>query len=134
MNIHKNSCNQPAQNVHQIRKYSQFDKYRRSSRQKNQGRYHNQAQYNQKSKDVCKNCGKYRHKTMSECPAKGVKCHKCSRLDHYAKVCRSGKYQSVHAVSGESAIKSEHSESDNDDFYVYTVNDLFSHLTKHLLQ
>lgn len=37
----------------------------------------------------CSYCGGH-HPTRQKCPALGVQCHKCGRLNHFARVCRSG--------------------------------------------
>ena len=37
----------------------------------------------------CGNCGRYAHSNGVICPARGVECKKCVRINHYAKVCRS---------------------------------------------
>lgn len=38
----------------------------------------------------CFNCGFGDCSGGQRCPARGVKCHNCGKLNHYAKVCRSG--------------------------------------------
>ena len=62
---------------------------------------------------------------------KEKKCHKCSKYDHFSKVCRSVK--SVHEVnSGHVSLSDNYldysSDSDDDEqsFYVHTVNTLTS--------
>lgn len=44
------------------------------------------------SKDVCGNCGgKHDFSQKSSCPAHGTKCRECGKLNHWRKMCRSGK-------------------------------------------
>ena len=38
----------------------------------------------------CRNCG-YRHARYATCAAQGQKCKLCGKLNHFAKVCQSGK-------------------------------------------
>ena len=37
----------------------------------------------------CNNCGLNRHKTDNKCPAHDKECNNCSKMNHYARVCRS---------------------------------------------
>ena len=49
-------------------------------------------------KKKCKNCGgRYPHE--KRCPAQGVECHNCGRLNHYAKCCLSNKVKSQKSVT-----------------------------------
>ena len=43
--------------------------------------------------DRCRNCG-LQHGRDS-CPARGRKCHKCHRMNHFAKLCRSGQVSTI---------------------------------------
>ena len=85
---------------------------------------------NTAQRGVCSNCGgEWPHKT-GICPAKGKECRKCSKLNHFARVCRSGqdrgRWQGRHEskdirplyVSGNNT-ETESSDSDN---YCYAVN------------
>lgn len=38
----------------------------------------------QRRNNTCTRCGRERHKTVSDCPAMGRKCNKCSKLNHFA--------------------------------------------------
>ena len=69
----------------------------------------------------CDYCGNKTHRTKTECPAYGKQCHKCSKYNHFAKLCKSSK--SVHEVSGEQLnYDSDYSDDGNtDSFYVHTV-------------
>jgi len=60
----------------------------------------------QKQEEIvnCRNCGG-NHKKM-KCPAFGQKCHNCSKVNHYASVCRGKK--KIHSV------EEEEKEDDND--------------------
>ncbi len=49
-----------------------------------------------KSSSTCGNCGEPRHKSMSECRAKGTQCRKCGKIGHWKKVCRSQKKKADH--------------------------------------
>ena len=49
----------------------------------------------------CCNCGNDKHTSKNDCPAKGQTCHKCGKLDHFAKVCKSG--HTVHELSEDAA-------------------------------
>ena len=53
----------------------------------------------------CTGCGGDWHQSRQQCPAWGKKCHKCSKLHHFGRVCRS---KGVHHV-GESTEDLEHS-------------------------
>lgn len=46
-------------------------------------------------KPICPNCG-YKHTKKEKCPARGKTCKLCSKRNHFAKVCRSGR--KVHEV------------------------------------
>ena len=39
----------------------------------------------------CQNCRYNKHTNMSQCPAKGKLCHKCSNYNHFANLCKSVK-------------------------------------------
>ena len=47
----------------------------------------------------CQYCSNKLHKHKTECPAYGKQCHKCSKYNHFAKLCKSVK--SVHEVTSE---------------------------------
>ena len=75
----------------------------------------------------CQNCGNHKHSNMGQCPAKGKLCHKCSKYNHFAKVCKSVKL--VHEVvncENYSDNYSDYSDSDEQEFYVHTVNSFSS--------
>ena len=61
----------------------------------------------------CRNCGMVHR---SKCPASGVKCHKCQKLNHFARCCRSKPNNVKHIKQSESE-----SESDSHEFTVGTV-------------
>ena len=72
-------------------------------------------------------CG-YMHGSNVECPAKGKKCLKCSKLNQFAKVCKSReKRKSVQYVfeceSGDEAqIKETDPGSEDEMFYVGCID------------
>jgi len=41
------------------------------------------------TKSNCGNCGKPTHKDKSNCPARNDKCHKCQKVGHWSRLCRS---------------------------------------------
>lgn len=47
----------------------------------------------------CGYCGGKIHRDNEQCPARGKQCGKCGKLNHFAKVCKSGRGKSVHTVS-----------------------------------
>lgn len=72
----------------------------------------------------CDYCGNNKHKNKTDCPAYGKQCHKCSKYNHFAKLCKSSK--SVHEINEEQCTHLDY-ESDNfdddtlDHFFVHTV-------------
>ncbi len=44
---------------------------------------------NNNSGEKCNYCGRKKHKSPDDCPAKGSECANCHKKDHWAKVCRS---------------------------------------------
>ena len=40
--------------------------------------------------EKCWNCGRFKHSSMKDCPAKDEICVKCKRKGHFIKVCRDG--------------------------------------------
>ena len=85
----------------------------------------------QKQEQKCQYCGNNKHSDRRMCPAKGKQCHKCSKYDHFSKVCRSVK--SVHEVNSGHVSYSDNypdysSDSDDDaqSLYVHTVNTFLS--------
>lgn len=63
---------------------------------------------------ICGQCGNTH--SQGKCPAKGAKCHKCGRINHFSKMCRT---KNIHSISQDQ----QNSDSDDSqDFFVYTVN------------
>lgn len=60
----------------------------------------NQTQRNFK----CYKCGSLSYHGSENCPANGVKCHKCNRNGHYARVCRQKKVNEVSMEDAESYL------------------------------
>lgn len=70
------------------------DRQRNNYRNDNYGNYQaanvNRNGNRRVSFQMCKNCGEYtNHKFRSQCKAFGKTCSNCSKLNHFAKVCRS---------------------------------------------
>ena len=81
--------------------------------QGNHGPSHGPSQQRQQfsRSTTCRNCGgRYPHRPGRDCPAKGIVCHNCGKLNHFAKHCLSKPRQqteskpspSVHAINTES--------------------------------
>lgn len=47
----------------------------------------------------CGFCGRYRHKDLAECPARGSSCSSCGKRNHWAKVCRSKQRPKLNAIT-----------------------------------
>ena len=58
----------------------------------------------QKSHKECYNCGKSPLHKREDCPAKQAKCHKCQKIGHFARVCKS---KSVNHVENENEFRNE---------------------------
>ena len=43
----------------------------------------------QQEGDICGNCGNWPHQNGERCPARGVECFRCHRLNHFGSMCRS---------------------------------------------
>ena len=67
----------------------------------------------------CKKCG-YTHEKM-KCPAYGKKCRNCSKLNHFAKMC---KKQQVHALDGNNQ---NDSDSEYEQYFVESLENSSSH-------
>lgn len=80
--------------------YSQTNKYSNSHQEKQK-----------KNPKQCGNCGT-RH-PYGSCPAKGQQCNKCSKFNHYARVCRSSEVN-AHAVTSNVASNYESDSHDSD--------------------
>ena len=59
--------------------------------------------------NMCRNCGGEWPHTNNPCPAKNKECRKCKKLNHFARVCRSGPKESP----GQSTAKLSQSRGDN---------------------
>ncbi|KAM3965048.1 uncharacterized protein ACR2FA_000944 [Aphomia sociella] len=57
----------------------------------------NKVRTYKRNADKCWFCGKDRHQ-REHCPANKVTCHKCKRMGHFAKLCRSRAMRMVEAV------------------------------------
>ena len=77
---------------------------------------HTQSRYDEKSKipntnmKTCRNCGRDSH-PKDDCPAKGIQCHFCSKVGHYARVCLSKNKHKRHVHGIGTASNSETSFS-----------------------
>ena len=107
--------------------------YTSAEQQPKQGYYNNnqrerfkrpEATRSESNGSNCARCGRREHTSTEECPAQGVKCVKCGKLNHYARVCRSGSraefagakshfdaYKSRARTSGHSGANSHNSTS-----------------------
>ncbi|MEW8548052.1 MAG: RNase H-like domain-containing protein [Candidatus Thiodiazotropha sp.] len=79
----------------------------------------------------CDYCGNNKHKSKTDCPAYGKQCHKCSKYNHFAKICKSTK--SVHEISCEKCDQLDYESDVYDDdtldnFFVHTVGQTSSQL------
>lgn len=45
--------------------------------------------------NLCGKCGRSHSTSTESCPAKGMKCYKCDKLNHFASVCRTVKKKST---------------------------------------
>ena len=61
----------------------------------------------------CGNCGYNHPRDRDKCPAKGQKCGKCHKLNHFAGVCRSSK-KKIHTV--------EEDPDESESFYIDTID------------
>ena len=59
--------------------------------------------------NLCRNCGGEWPHTNNSCPAKNKECRKCKKLNHFARVCRSGIVESP----GQSTTKQSQSRDNN---------------------
>ncbi|KAI8514170.1 hypothetical protein Bbelb_084940 [Branchiostoma belcheri] len=66
------------------------------------------------TKTTCRNCGGIFPHGPQGCPARNQKCLFCSKLNHFAKVCRAKRERRVHRIKEEDV-------SNSDDEYTFTV-------------
>ena len=67
----------------------------------------------------CFNCGKEGHIARdASCPAKGHRCSKCQKQNHFEDVCRSSKRKAANFVFNE-----EYEEEDRDDYLAFNITD-----------
>ena len=74
--------------------------------------------------DSCGNCGG--HHQPGSCPAKGKKCNKCKKYNHFARVCRQSQRVNAHAVTSDAGCYKYDSDSSESDFFVDSVNSVCS--------
>ena len=82
--------------------------------------------------NMCRNCGGEWPHTNSPCPARNKECRKCKKLNHFARVCRSGIVESPgqstakQSQSRDNSIRpvnlKETSSESSDSEYCYAVN------------
>ena len=68
--------------------------------------------------DSCGRCGYVHTSKQNQCPAVGQKCHKCGKINHFAKVCKNSQKTEVNTVE-------ENETDDDEDFYVYSMESNF---------
>ena len=67
----------------------------------------------------CFNCGKEGHIARdANCPAKGHRCSKCQKQNHFEDVCRSSKRKAANFLFNE-----EYEEEDRDDYLAFNITD-----------
>jgi hypothetical protein len=91
----------------------------------NTAKYKSTKQRKQEKKSTtCFNCGKVWPHTDRPCPAKDKECHKCQKIGHFAKVCKSEKQ--ISRPQKENSRKHEFNSVDDlssDDEYTFSVSD-----------
>ena len=85
----------PAAAVDAVRQPLRTRRNTRPNRRTEGGTAHPQQQRRQQQ--ICGNCGQKHQK--GNCPAFGLKCHNCAKMNHFAKVCRKKTSNKVHEVS-----------------------------------
>ena len=89
--------------------------------------------------------GNYPHR--SKCPAQGKSCHKCGKLNHFSKVCRSKSNNQFKQPVGKEHAKTvtaenhsseisrvEKSDSDNSEEYTFTTDAQVNQLSKPIFE
>lgn len=80
-----------------------------------------------KKEITCYNCGRQGHTARdSQCPARGRRCNKCGKMNHFAATCRSGKMKNI--MSDKKRVRelsSREVRKDDDDNpkYIFALND-----------
>ena len=77
------------------------------------GKDHQDLREKHNKGDPCGRCGYVHTSKQNQCPAMGQKCHKCGKINHFAKVCKNSQKTEVNIVE-------ENETDDDEDFYVYS--------------
>ncbi|KAK9739756.1 hypothetical protein QE152_g8714 [Popillia japonica] len=82
--------------------------------------------YTPKTRKTCKNCGNNWHiEGKDRCPVKNVKCHKCSKVRHFAKVCLSSKFLNQNRYDKKVKVNfTKHNSDDSSDSSFCLTNKL----------
>ena len=82
------------------------------------------TRHSDKHEARCYRCGGKGHNAKEKsCPARGEKCAKCHKLDHFAAVCRSmGKKDKLHCVDDDDDVHTC-DDDDSDDEFSFAVGE-----------
>jgi len=75
------------------------------------------------SATVCSHCGSNAHVYGDDCPAKGRKCAKCGKWNHFAKVCKSGNPHKANEMKNHRGThhKKVDAVTEEDDLYIDAI-------------
>ena len=70
---------------------NQLKKHQRSDHQTQKTSYQGNRTHKPSQQDgpKCGNCGRAKHQSKDQCPARGKTCNKCQKTNHFSNVCRS---------------------------------------------
>ena len=83
-----NRVDEEEASVNQLQKPQRSDRYRHNTAN-NHSSSNNSTKPKQQDGPKCDYCGRVKHQSKDQCPAKGKQCSKCQKLNHFAAVCRS---------------------------------------------
>ena len=72
---------------------------------------------------MCGRCGG-KHGKQQTCPAIGATCHKCKKLNHYSKMCKTRltNERKVHSHEAAEKQREKNADSESDDFFIGAIN------------